>query len=463
MNRSSTTATSVERITAPPAGWTNFVETHWEQRPLYLSNPFPTPFADRDWVFRVVVKASESAREAAPSQSSQKKYLRFCLEHTLPIAGLSDYLPRADDESLDSYVGRMNDFLDHRDFTLITNNAQGYDFELWNRMRAFVSGLYDIIGTPLRSEVVIYLSKSRTTAAGVHRDPYSNFLFQIYGRKRFHLWPSELIRARPQLARAVNYEEILDEAQTFDLAAGDFLYIPSDYYHLAEADDGLSVHVSIIVGTERETGSQLTLNMASQLVKERLGAWNDNPFVKVAQQTGTETFQLPSSLQTVVGAFNNLEQRLNESLASELIRLSTALGCELAPPLLESPAALVDDDIVEADAQSPIIYQVSKNSLYFAANGHGFGCPAHPHALGLIRLLSSGGSHRVGELLNDFSGAVVLDGREVRLRSEDVRRLLEMLHLIRALKKRESGEQPDSSTTRENAGGREQPSLQEAT
>jgi 50S ribosomal protein L16 3-hydroxylase len=419
-----------------PGGWESFVESYWERAPLYLKDPLGGPFADEDWLFRVILRASASARRETPTQSSQKKYVRFCIEHYLPIANLNAHLPYPADGSLDGYAARLSSVLGGRDFTLITNNSQGYDFDLWARMRAFVSGLYELVGVPLRSEVVIYVSNAPTTAAGVHKDPYSNFLFQVRGRKRFRLWPGEVVRARPELARSLDYEGVLGEAQTVDLEPGDLLYMPSGYYHVAETSGELCAHVSIIVGTDTATAQQIAQNLATQILKERLGAAHDSPFLPAVAPGADERGDvLPASMAAAVGAFRNLDAELHEQLGGELVRLSTALGCELPPPLLDAPPALADDDLVEPDAQSPVAFRVRDGRLYFAANGRGFACTAHPNALRLLEQLRSGGPRRVGDLAVALSGTAVLGGAEVAFRADDVRRLLETLHLIRAVRK----------------------------
>jgi 50S ribosomal protein L16 3-hydroxylase len=424
------------RITEPPGGWENFVAADWRRRPHHFKAPFPRPFASGDEMFRLLVETGDSARDTLTTQARPRASARFYVEHGRIASGTAKYLPRSEDGSLGGYVGRINDLLGGRDFTLIVNDAQASDFELWDRMRGFVSGLYDIVGMPLRSEVVIYTSRSRVTASGVHKDTYDNFLFQVCGRKRFRLWPTEVLSSRPHLIRATDYQEILGEATTVDLDPGDLLYIPADFYHLAEADEELSIHVSIIVGADPDFGHQLVTGLAAQAVRARLGGAGFDPLLPInPTEPDASGRAIPNSLAKIIEALDGIGEDVREPVIEELTRLSTAFGCKLSPPPLETPARFNDDDLVEMNPDSAVSYRVSQDKLYLASNGQGFSCPAHPNAVGLIRHLIEGRQSRVGEILNAYSGTAAVAGFEVELRADDLRNLLETLYQIRFIRR----------------------------
>jgi hypothetical protein len=110
------------------------------------------------------------------------------------------------------------------------------------------------------------------------------------------------------------------------------------------------------------------------------------------------------------------------------------LGCNLPPPLLETAADLKDDDRVQANQESPISSHSMNGQFYFAANGHGFGCPAHPKAVELIQTAGDGGTYRVKDLIDSYSGKNVGE-TQPELGAENVRNLLQTLCRIRAIHK----------------------------
>ena len=418
-------------VIEPAGGWEHFARTNWERQPRYFHEVFREPLLEKNKVFQVLVKTSEKARRGLETQPNQKGRVRFYVEHGHITSVAGRYLPTSEDQSFEGFTNRILTELNGRDFTLIANNVQAVDFELWDRMRAFLSGLCAIVGTPLRSEITIYTSKSRLTAAGVHIDTYSNFLFQVVGHKRFRMWPSEILRAKPHLIRSLNYDEILADAITAEVGPGDLLYVPSDFYHLAETDDdGLSVHVSFIMNTEKEGWYGLAERLASKAAKQHRNGSCPEPFL-LPQSTGEIKSLVPADL---ISSFNNLGENMEELMVAELVRTMSVLGCELSPPPESQVAPLRENDIVERNTQSIISYQVFKGTLYFASNGQGFSCPAHPHLVDFVEQLTKGiARHRVGSLLDQLSGIASIDSVPVALEQRQIGSFLDTLHMTRAI------------------------------
>jgi hypothetical protein len=420
-------------LTAPPGGWKRFVEFNWERQPRYFPVPFPKLLAESSKVFEVLVKTSENARRGLETQPNQKGRVRFYIEHGHITSIAGKYLPTIEDNSFQGYSERILQELNGRDFTLIANNAQAVDFELWNRMRSFLSGLCAIVGTPLRSEFTIYTSKSRLTAAGVHIDTYSNFLFQVIGHKRFLMWPSEILRAKPHLIRSVNYDEIAADAITAEVGPGDLLYIPSEYYHLAETDDELSVHVSFIMNTEKEGWYELAERLACKAAKQRWNGVCPSPFLPPQPASHIDSLK-SSGTEQLIGAFKNIGENLEELIVAELNRTVSALGCELSPPARQQETSLSDEDMVESDRNSIISYEIFKQKLFLASNGQGFSCPAHPKLVDLVAELTvSPKQYRVGLLLDQLSSTGI-DPTTAVLQREQVRAFLDTLCRIRVIK-----------------------------
>ena len=415
-------------ITEPPGGWEAFVTATWERRHAHFRNCFPTPLISEQEFFDVLYATCKDC-----SAPSQRQRVRFYLEHTRLVArSLADYMPRIEDESLDGYKSRMTALLNGMDFSIIVGNAQAHDFELWNRMRHFLSGLYNYIGMPLRSEAMLYASVARSTPIGLHVDPYSNFLFQVSGRKRFRMWPSSIVRANPEVEGTANYTKILDDAITIDMNPGDILYIPSDYYHISEAGDELSAHLSFLISTAAEVGSLIAKSMIAEIVGRRVHSSMFVPFVTQPLSNSVDS-SLPPGWSAAIEACSDLGLELRKSMIAEVLRLRTSFGCEVSPPLAES-SKLFDSDLVERDPQSNFEHYVFHETVYYSANGYGFSCPAHSQIMSLFEKITDGQRHKVSDLMSTYCGS---DSRhpDMEMTADAIRRVLQMFHRIRVIRK----------------------------
>ncbi len=117
------------------------------------------------------------------------------------------------------------------------------------------------------------------------------------------------------------------------------------------------------------------------------------------------------------------------------MKLSTAFGCELAPPLPEFVGRVLEDDSIALNPQSSVAYHLFKDKIYIASNGHGFSCPAHSLVVELLNDLTTSDIHQVGLLLRTNSGLGTIGNAEAELRQEDVRKLLDGLLRIGAIRK----------------------------
>jgi hypothetical protein len=420
----------------PPGGWKSFAATTWEQQSAYFPNCVHSPLVDIDGAFGAILKASESERKGSIDQRLTKPIVRFYIEETSVSRDLRRYLPILEDKSLQGYADRMRRVLAGRDFTLVVNDSQAYDFELWRRMGAFVSGLYSYIGLPVFAEAILYLSKAQTTAIGLHKDPVSNFLFQLAGTKKFRMWPKEIVESKPHLVRTSDFESISSEAITVEVKPGDLLYMPSDYFHMAEAGDDISVHLSITISTGEEAGRLHAVRVFTKTLRSRMSAIPFSATVKIdpTSLNGSD-LKLPDSYKALLETCADLGDYVQRTMVEEFMRLSTSFGCQSVPALSRAPDKLLHDDSIELNSQSAVAHHLFDDKMYIASNGHGFSCTAHPLAVELVKHLTEAQSHRVDSLMSTYSGLGIIGGIEAELRQEDVEKLLEGLHRIRAIRK----------------------------
>jgi hypothetical protein len=72
----------------------------------------------------------------------------------------------------------------------------------------------------------------------------------MVGRKLFRLWPEAALKSKPSVIGRTHYDEILGDAEVYEVERGSVLYIPSNYYHIAEAENQPWAHVSLMIGVD---------------------------------------------------------------------------------------------------------------------------------------------------------------------------------------------------------------------
>jgi hypothetical protein len=221
-------------------GWPCFMWRHWEKTPARFELPIDFALPSGEQLMRLVQKATQQVPASR---------VRVFLGRRGHLSEAQQFYPTSSDSNLEMYLNRAAE-LAHDDFTLVINGAQEFDFEFCCCLHSFSRGLLKEIGLPLKRDVVVYASHAAKTAAGVHKDPCSNFLFPVIGRKRFRLWPAEALRSNTKVIGSVSYEEVINESIACEVERGNLLYMPSSYYHVAEAEHGLSVHVSLVLRTD---------------------------------------------------------------------------------------------------------------------------------------------------------------------------------------------------------------------
>lgn len=100
---------------------------------------------------------------------------------------------------------------------------------------------------------VVYLTPPNSFAVRLHNDDQDVFLLQVWGRKHW------TIRDAPQLGpyteemlgkdEPVPPELISEPIMSFDMAAGDILYIPRGFLHEARTSDQPSLHITVTMPT----------------------------------------------------------------------------------------------------------------------------------------------------------------------------------------------------------------------
>ncbi len=94
------------------------------------------------------------------------------------------------------------------------------------------------------------------TSFGAHKDPDHSLIFQLGpANKEVWIWPNEQWKElnNGSLRNSFDFDRLIPEAQYYDLAPGDFLFIPKDCFHLFKTPDLSFMLGGIITNASNES------------------------------------------------------------------------------------------------------------------------------------------------------------------------------------------------------------------
>lgn len=219
--------------------WADFVDESWEREATTFRYPAQQPLMTEDEALAIFRGLAERFR------GGDEADVDLYVENGLLKSDVGRHLPAAD-RSIADYQARVTDQLGGRRFSLVTNSVRRESREHFRRIKAFTRGLFARIGQDagwLGAD--IFLSNTLKTAFGVHRDSASNFSYIVSGRKRMLVWPYEAFADRRDQRCAgplknvfiddLHYEPYRSQAIVLEGGAGDMLYWPASYWHVAES------------------------------------------------------------------------------------------------------------------------------------------------------------------------------------------------------------------------------------
>jgi hypothetical protein len=220
--------------------WPEFVERFWEREATTFRYPADEPLMSEAEALAIFLELAERFRCGGDAD------LDLYVENGLLKSDVGRNLPAAGDRDLAGYQARVTEQLGGRRFSLVTNSVRKESREHFRRVKAFTRGLLALVGKEagwLGAD--IFLSNTTKTAFGVHRDSASNFSYIVSGRKRMLVWPYEVFAGRRDQRCAgpkknvfiddLNYEAYRDRAIVLEGGAGEMLYWPASYWHVAES------------------------------------------------------------------------------------------------------------------------------------------------------------------------------------------------------------------------------------
>ncbi|WP_321549176.1 JmjC domain-containing protein [Hyalangium rubrum] len=408
---------------APPIGWKNFIARYWRKAPVHFPAAFRPGLLSPDEGFEIFATASRATAEKPGSRVP----LHFFTGKGFKESDPRPFLPLAD-KSLEAYTQRLATQLPGQNFVLALNHAEAWNDSLWLRCRTFLQELYEGVGIPENTDLVFWLSRAGVSGFGVHNDPFDHLIFVLTGRKRFLLWPTDIIRAHPEVVNDTTYLGIRDQSLIVDLEPGDMLYIPQGYYHVVEGDNQPCFQFSLAITSERMLWLDWfrgSMWRAQEPQLREVPASMTIPLIP--PQGGEVTAPLPEHLEQLTHAFSGIGSSMRLQVARGWLARLTSLG--LGPPQERDTRAITDDDTLQGDSDNPILLYALGDSLVGAARGHSFVTRASEGVQALVERLNSGQRWRVGALLDEQTATWHWSASD----RAEAHQLLTQLHRVRAL------------------------------
>lgn len=215
--------------------------------------------------------------------------------------------------------------------TLTRDYCLKYSSHVAMKVCAFMSGYVQRRGVPYPGvNAVLIAGKYAQTWIGLHNDHCNTFLFAFYGTKRLLLWPPEYFSpdSFPQRKALngicfgyVNVSTHASAAEVFNMAAGDMLFIPANWWHYNQMDKA-DITLGISIGVFENGSVESLINGALMSVSESKRGVAASPLELPNQKIAWIT---PSDIP-LPGAVVNTMSQMKESLQTQILLRYTANG-----------------------------------------------------------------------------------------------------------------------------------------
>lgn len=254
-----------------------FVRDDWERDIAVLPGATDGPFVSEQELFEALVRTGQYSTTDKASQ-----YTVWVGTHLQE--NTTSFAAKAEDATLQGYLGRLTDLTQGQEFTVLLPNPHRYDPVVRRRVREFATLLAKYSGVPCGGfDSGIFLGRYGKTPFGVHRGQMSVLTFPVLGTKRFLLWPRPYGEQHVDIQDSLSYDHHVPKSSLLTIRPGDIGYWPADYWHIADGPVTVSAAVNIGLWWDRPS-----LDASLQEFAESLS--NDG----VAEPDPRECFNLES-------------------------------------------------------------------------------------------------------------------------------------------------------------------------
>lgn len=380
------------------------MERHWERTPAHLVGAPIDPVISEDVGFAALCRASELYRAGA-----RVPFRAIGMDGT-PAALDLQWLPQGADGSLQSYAERLQGLGKERPFFIQLPQLHRFDNLLWKRVRDFARNIYRHVGMPAgKGWSDIYIGRYESTPFGIHLDSASNFTFGLVGKKTLYLWEPEYYERHIKGHDPRDYKRFVADAIELTVHAGEMIYWPSRYWHVAASNGEFSITANVSFYLQENLADRIGQTI-TQLLRARLGAREiATGYAFDPDHLQDAAAELPPSVKRALDEVGALieEGVLAQHFEVDWLARITRYGFDGAP-VPKDGAAIHPDSVVQGDPEYPILWRRPIESmLLVSANGQLLTVPYHCEIPRLIDRLNSGRPEKVAALVGAAgSGAV---------------------------------------------------------
>ncbi|WP_316235389.1 MULTISPECIES: cupin domain-containing protein [unclassified Bradyrhizobium] len=357
----------------PAATWTEFAAHAWERDTVVMPKVLAAPLVTSDEVLRTLLIAAEGCRAG-----------KYDDVFTIWVGGkkLSEpmaLLPETQDPSLQGYLERLHQRVGGAEFTILLANPHLYDEEIGRRTWRFLSGLFAHTGIPCGgTDTGLFLGRYTKTPFGVHRGQMSVMTFPVLGQKRFLLWPRGYGEQHADIRDSLAYDGHVAHAFERIAGAGDVMYWPADFWHIA--DDAIAYTAAFNIGfwwdrsplqraiyafTDAVTTEAEAISSIDRMADGRGICLGTSDFAGPAMR------QLPAELEA---AMQIVQRACNGPMfgsiaLAEWLRFRSSNGLRDLPDPAPVPPARTDALLVPIGPNAVVFSKNADGRLIVAANG----------------------------------------------------------------------------------------------
>ncbi len=324
--------------------WDDLLSTSWEVRPQVIEAPQHRLLLSEEELFDCVVRA---ARASTPLR---RLYLDGTVVHDSECEPL---LPAATDRSLKGYYRRVEAQTGGAEWSLCLSRIHSVSHLLWERAAAFLDPLIARRGPHLlgSADTDAFLGWYRSTPVGIHCDHAANFMFTYGGTKTMLVWPPEREAELPLCQQ--DWSAARPTATPLTGAPTNMVYIPSAWFHLAEASAGpvASVNVALFFDSS-------PIDVAITELRQHLGRGG---VIDRASSYG-------EALDLLVSA--GADPAIRDRLTAATLRHRTARGFGHLLPPAEAEDIEAGTQFVRANFAIESVIASDPSATIVAANGH---------------------------------------------------------------------------------------------
>jgi JmjC domain len=351
--------------------WSTFARDCWEQRPTALRDVAGAPLLDAAELLVAIQAASGAWRAGA------EPVFGLWVNGQIPRPPYDRFLAEPTDRNLTDYVQRVVD--DDGELCLAQFDLQYWWPPAMDRIRAFVGGLTEQLGLPVRDvDVDTFIGRYRQTPRGIHRDPASTFMFVVQGQKCITVWPPETFRPETHHLIGRRGKQVVhgldraDAPRGIDLVGkpGDILYWPSSYWHVGSAVDSSAVTAAVNVGLFLEPrGASITAEVVDAVLRDAGLQAGQRGLYEVVRSGASVA--LPARERRLLDLLANLATTgwLERLVHAQWMNRVSASGVTATPAL--RPVARVLPARVRRGGGGAVLWEVDGEYVVVSARGHG--------------------------------------------------------------------------------------------